>query len=145
MKIFTTDRSCSPIEEAASLGTQLLEFLDNIIVTLGADGILIVRRGLATDKFRKTVDKNYQISARHYPAEYIKDFINVSGAGDCFASGFIRGMLAQQSEEICMSIGFASAKKALYSSSAVPTKIFDRSHSSWKTPAVYNTLNNNAQ
>lgn len=132
LKISTTNVWSNPIEEAAHLGTKLLEFLDNIIVTLGPDGILIVKRSLTTDRSK--------ISIRHYPTEQIKDFINVSGAGDCFASGLIAGLVAQEPEEICVSIGFASAKKALYSSAAVPREIFDRSHIAWRTPAIYKTM-----
>lgn len=119
---------------------KLADNIQNIIITLGSDGILIVRRGLASDYFNEPYNKNVQVSIRHYPTNEIKDFVNVNGAGDCFASGFIAGMIAKQPEEICVAIGFASAKTALYSSAAVPREIFQRNHAAWKTPAFYKTL-----
>lgn len=109
-------------------------------MTLGPDGIVIVRKGLAKDNLIMSADGNEQLYVRHYPIVEVKDFINVSGAGDCFASGFIAGMVAGKPEEICVSIGFATAKTALYSQSAVPNEIFKRDHESWKTPALYTTL-----
>lgn len=140
LKIDCNGNSQNPINEAAKVGIKLAKYIDNIIVTLGSDGIVIIRRGLANDNFTKTGVKNAEISARHYPAQEIKDFINVSGAGDCFASGFIAGMIAQEPEDICVSIGFASAKTALYSSAAVPKEIFQKNHKAWKTHAFFKTL-----
>lgn len=119
---------------------KLADYIQNIIITLGSDGIVIVRRGLASENFNEYDNINDQVSIRHYPTKEIKDFVNVSGAGDCFASGFIAGMVAKQPEEICVAIGFASAKTALYSSAAVPREIFQMNHEAWKTPAFYKTL-----
>lgn len=140
LNIPTTSEKSNPIQEAVGIGTKLLEFLENIIVTLGPDGVVIIRRGLASENFSKSSNKKAQISVRHYPTEEIENFVNVSGAGDCFASGFIAGMTAEKSEEICVSIGFASAKTAINSNAAVPYKIFERSHKAWTTPASYNVL-----
>lgn len=39
------------MEQAGNIAKQLLKHLDNIIVTLGPKGIVIGRRGLATDPF----------------------------------------------------------------------------------------------
>lgn len=140
LKIVTSRNQFNPVEEAADIGLKLVENIHNIIITLGSDGIVIVRRGLASDTFNESYNKNTPVSIRHYPTDKIKDFVNVSGAGDCFASGFIAGMIAQEPEEICVAIGFASAKTALYSSAAVPTEIFQKNHEAWKTPTFYKTM-----
>lgn len=49
-----------------------------------------------------------------------EDIINVSGAGDSFASGFIAGMLQGWTASECVWKGMISARCALKSPSAVP-------------------------
>lgn len=138
--ISTTESSFDKIKDAARIGMKLQRFIANIIVTLGSDGIVIIRKGSANDNFNKPLNVNLQVTARHYAIEEIKDVVNVSGAGDCFASGLIAGMLEEQPEAICVSIGFSSAKSALFSSAAVPQKIFERNHEAWQKSTPYKTL-----
>ncbi|CAG9823377.1 unnamed protein product [Phaedon cochleariae] len=127
------------MQEAAHISMKLLNFIDNILVTLGSDGLLIARRGSATDNFQE----NLQLSSehvRHYPIEEIHDLVNVSGAGDCFSSGFIAAAISGMPEEVCVSVGFAAAKLALQCQAAVPIEMFDKGHECWKTPAKYQTI-----
>lgn len=77
---------------------------------------------------------------RHYPTKEITTVVNVSGAGDCFTSGFISALVSGESEEVCVSVGFAAAQLALQSQAAVPKNIVDKSHKSWQSRALYNTI-----
>ncbi|KAG5878902.1 hypothetical protein JTB14_023559 [Gonioctena quinquepunctata] len=130
----------SEIRQAAELSIKLLNYgIDNIIVTLGAKGVLIIRKGLATDKFLMN-EPTAGEHIRFYPTEAIQDLVNVSGAGDCFASGFAVALISGMSEKVCVSVGFAAAKLALQSQSAVPKEIFYRSHPSWKRSALYKDI-----
>lgn len=128
----------SELEEAAEIAYRFTDYVDNVIVTLGPQGIIICRKGEATDPLLKT--KSAKVSVRHYPVKERNDFVNVNGAGDCFASGFIAALLQNYPENKCVSVGFASALMALYSQSPVPDKIFDKHHESWGIEANFITL-----
>ncbi|XP_050514555.1 uncharacterized protein LOC126889889 isoform X2 [Diabrotica virgifera virgifera] len=129
----------SGLEDIAKLTERVVNYVDNVIVTMGHQGILIGRKGFATDSFQQKVT-NEKFGARHYPTKEITHLVNVSGAGDCFASGFICALVSGKSEEICISVGFAAAELALFSESAVPKSMFDPSHESWNVPAKYTTI-----
>uniref|UniRef100_A0A6P7H963 Uncharacterized protein LOC114347715 n=1 Tax=Diabrotica virgifera virgifera TaxID=50390 RepID=A0A6P7H963_DIAVI len=129
----------SGLEDIAKLTEKVVNYVDNVIVTMGHQGILIGRKGFATDSFQQKVT-NEKFGARHYPTKEITHLVNVSGAGDCFASGFICALVSGKSEEICISVGFAAAELALFSESAVPKSMFDPSHESWNVPAKYTTI-----
>lgn len=77
---------------------------------------------------------------RHYPGDIVRDVRNVSGAGDNFASGFAAAAILNAPEQVCMSVGFAAARLALLSDSAVPDKIFNTSHPSWNQKAKYHNI-----
>lgn len=119
--------------------------IENVIVTLGALGVLIVRRhgvqkcfysGTAPATYVDSVTKaNHQ--ARFYAAQKIGKIVNVSGAGDSFNSGFIAAMIRGHTEPTCVSVGFEAAKSALQSQGAVPKTYFDFEHSCWSKTAHY--------
>lgn len=111
--------AASTLDEAVYLAKCLAALIENVIVTLGSSGVLIARRGLASDPFLKD-QQTGEIHVRHYPCKVVEDFVNVSGAGDCLASGIIIGILKGLSETRCLSIGLSAAQSALYSKSAVP-------------------------
>lgn len=117
----------------------MIKYIDNVIVTLGSKGILIARKALATDTFLHK-NSNNEVHIRHYPTCEVTNLVNVSGAGDCFASGFITALTSNKSEEICVSVGFAAAILALQSECAVPEAIFDKSHECWNIPAKYKSI-----
>ncbi|XP_050294346.1 uncharacterized protein LOC126734680 [Anthonomus grandis grandis] len=126
------------LEEAAALAKVLVPYIDNVIVTLGPQGVLIARKGEATDSL--LCNNLTSVSVRHYPQKILSDIINVSGAGDCFASGFVAAHLKNLHEARCVSVGFAAAKSALYADSPVPNNLFDSEHVSWKIDASFVTL-----
>lgn len=87
----------------------LSDIVDILIVTLGPKGVLTSRR---------TAKGNLEM--RLYPVKEINNIVNVSGAGDCFASSFISGVLAKSVESKCIAIGYKSATQALLSKTTVP-------------------------
>lgn len=77
---------------------------------------------------------------RYYHSEPIKTIVNVSGAGDSFSSGFIAGMLRGLPEDVCISVGFEAANKALHSKNAVAEFYFDDKHHCWHTASPFQPL-----
>lgn len=77
-----------------------------VLVTMGSLGVL-----LATAS-----------AVRFYPAPRVGGIVNVSGAGDSFASGFVAALIDGQSEAVCVSVGFTAAAAALRSRGAVPDR-----------------------
>lgn len=80
----------------------------------------------------------YQL--RYYHSEPVKGVVNVSGAGDSFSSGIIAAMLRGLPEDVCISVGFEAANKALHSKNAVAEFYFDSTHSCWKSSAPFQPL-----
>ncbi|XP_052753827.1 uncharacterized protein LOC113523000 [Galleria mellonella] len=98
--------------EITQLAKIVLKKIRVLIITIGAKGLIIV-----------TSNENGDPEARLYPAETIDNIINVSGAGDCFAGGYIFGLLSGLDESCCVTVGFQAAKAALLSKTTVPSEI----------------------
>ncbi|XP_055911932.1 uncharacterized protein LOC129945960 [Eupeodes corollae] len=117
-------------KELIPFAKKVLESIDEhfhcILLTLGAHGVIVDRRKtqnlLDIDGDQKILGR----SIRFYPTEEITKLVNVSGAGDSFASGFIANMLRGKSEEECIALGFFAAQKALQTDGAVPKEYFDK-------------------
>lgn len=116
------------VEKAAKAAQSLACHIDNILVTLGPEGVLIARKGHAGDSPMENAHLEGKPSVRHYPVQGKTQVINVSGAGDCFASGFIAGLLQNCSESQCVSAGFSAAVAALQSQDPVPEAFFKGQH-----------------
>ncbi|KAJ8979175.1 hypothetical protein NQ317_018997 [Molorchus minor] len=139
LNIAANEPSRCKIKQAAILARKLANYVENVIVTLGPSGVLIARKGLSNEPFLKVVEDG-EINVRHYPGKVVNNLVNVSGAGDCLASGVIAGILSDSTEEKCLSVGFAAAHTSLYSKSAVPVEIFNRNHSSWNISETFQIL-----
>lgn len=100
------------------IASQIVEF---IIVTIGAKGVVTVKHD------KSNIDKTLLVN--HYPVEALSQVESVSGAGDCFASGFIHGMILGLTEAQSMYIGFQSAKQALFCKNTVPQNLSFATHS----------------
>lgn len=87
------------------------DVVDILVVTLGPKGVLTSRR-FAKGNFKM----------RLYPVKEINNVVNVSGAGDCFASSFISALLAKSVEPKCIALSYQSATQALLSKTTVPQK-----------------------
>lgn len=126
---------------------QLLDLVDNIVVTLGPKGVLLMRKN-STDPF---MDKNRRYISRAadkicvpthklYEIEKIANIVNLSGAGDGFNVGFITAFIKGQPEDICISVGFECAKSAMRAESAVPTAFVNKEHSCWTRSAPFQMI-----
>lgn len=99
------------LNEVLKLAIIVSKSIEFIIVTLGEKGVLTVK------------NRSGSIRARFYPASVIRNVENVSGAGDCFTSGFIAGMLTNNKESVNVNIGYQSAKHALLCKNTVPSNL----------------------
>ncbi|XP_065215104.1 uncharacterized protein LOC135841833 [Planococcus citri] len=96
------------ITEARDLSLRLLPLIPNMMVTLSRHGILMVT--LKQDKPKAT----------YYKAIELNSIENVSGVGDCLASGYIAAMLNGCAESDCVRVGLNAAVQSLLSLQTVP-------------------------
>lgn len=134
------------IQKIKEASADVTQHIDNIIVTLGSNGVVMTRK-FTPENFRFFDEKsNYigsdqtEIQHRYYNVEKMSNIVNVSGAGDSFNSGFIAAMINGSPEDICMSVGMKSAKVAIKSIGPVPDFYFDKNHECWHSPASYKTI-----
>lgn len=112
-------------------------YIPNIIITLGELGLIVARKNTASDALLTREETSETVQIRHYPVQKLTDIANVSGAGDCFASGMVWAMLKGYSEERSVAIGFAAAKASLYCTIAVPHNLLDNCRESLDATAPY--------
>lgn len=98
------------LEEIINLSKIVLNYIHVLLVTRGSAGVVTI----------KAVEHNKKIEVRHYIPEVLNTLENVSGAGDCFSSGFINGLLLGLNEFESIGAGFCAAKDALLSKKTVP-------------------------
>lgn len=133
----------SHVTELKALAAHVNEYVDNILVTLGSNGLLIVRKCDANVPFYReghgfaVAQNECKSTFRLYPAHSIDDVVNVSGAGDSFNSGFITAAIRYRSEATCVAVGFQGAITALRSNAAVPQEYFGLEHKCWHQEASY--------
>ncbi|XP_075158010.1 uncharacterized protein LOC142231280 [Haematobia irritans] len=110
---------------------------DCIVVTLGQHGVVLCLNSSIDPyqcsmfkKHRYIVDTSQPAESNKriifFPTPYvIKNVVNVSGAGDSFAGGFISGLLKEYTITQSLALGFMAASKALQTASAVPREYFE--------------------
>lgn len=141
----TVDQS-ELLKTITQAATFVSEHIDNVVVTLGPLGVLIVgRRSNANCRLYSPTgayvsERGQTTSARFYAARKFNRIVNVSGAGDSFTSGFIAAMIRGNTEGVCVSVGFEAAGSALMSRGAVPDRYFDVQHSCWKSSASFECI-----
>lgn len=125
------------------------KYVDCILVTLGANGVLLVRKETGESRFfnaasayLKPPAHTRRMQSRFYRVQPVSNVVNVSGAGDSFTAGFLAAMIRAKPEEVCVSVGRESAKAALRSHSAVPAKYFASNHLCWTHTAEFTTVPN---
>ncbi|XP_055305560.1 uncharacterized protein LOC129570133 [Sitodiplosis mosellana] len=151
LKIDKTDEeklfkgNTSFMEHTKKCCDEVSRYIDNVIVTLGANGVLVTNKNTSKHKFfdaslryNKPINENLPVQHRMYNVE--NDIVNVSGAGDSFTVGFITAMINSCREDICISVGMESAKAALKSESPVPNNYFHSDHECWRQPASHKLL-----
>ncbi|CAG5017922.1 unnamed protein product [Parnassius apollo] len=104
------------VKEITLLCKIVSQFVEVLIVTMGDKGVITVTKNINN----KNETHNKILEVRSYTVHKLNNVDNVSGAGDCFASGFVHGVLLGYSEPYCVSLGFEAAKSALLCESTVP-------------------------
>ncbi|XP_052747570.1 uncharacterized protein LOC112053771 isoform X2 [Bicyclus anynana] len=104
------------LDEIIELSKIILQFVTMLIVTRGSKGAITIKHANSEKRNVKELD------VKVYSTEILDTVENVSGAGDCFASGFIHGMLQNFTESQCITVGFETAKQALSCKENVPLK-----------------------
>lgn len=122
--IIANDREIMALFEnhASDLNKALHDVATNIlqttVVTLGADGAAVVE-GIMSDPRGRSKRSDYVTFAPARPVEVIIDLV---GAGDSFAAGYLvghaRGLLPEQ----CLSLGTACASEIIATNGARPTR-----------------------
>ncbi|KAM3609143.1 uncharacterized protein V6R79_010192 [Siganus canaliculatus] len=115
---------------AMTLSRPLLEHIHCLIVTLGANGLLVCGEydaGSVTLQPRKQKKKR-KLCALHYPAVSVteEEIMNVSGAGDSLAGALIAGIVKQRDTDSCVRMGILAARMSLASTHPIaPTLTLD--------------------
>lgn len=131
-----------------NISYHMTKHIDNILITMGKRGVLLVTKNdiqhpffidnenklSYTNKIEETVHHHF------YTTNNKVEIVNVSGAGDCLAGGFIYSMLKGKTEDICMSVAFNSALTSLISNRAVPEKFFNENDECWKRGACFEKI-----
>ncbi|XP_063992932.1 uncharacterized protein LOC135170804 [Diachasmimorpha longicaudata] len=123
------------VEVITDVAEKLAEHIPVVIATMGAQGVLIARKGSKSDVFyAKISDKlslmeTGDIQSRLYlPISTITEHsrgnkFSVSGCGDCLVAGITSGVLRGLNEESCVSLGLKAAGLSLESTDAVPLSL----------------------
>lgn len=137
---------------AGELMSKYLTSLSFLLVTMDKQGVLVARRTNKNDDekeltLKQTTSKQWtddhdddkknknktkdneleqhrQIHYKHFePTQLIERPVSGSGAGDCFAAGFISGYLDNLTLGQCVKRGFQASYKALNSMDTVPMEL----------------------
>ncbi|XP_060891745.1 uncharacterized protein zgc:136858 [Labrus mixtus] len=108
------------LSAAVALSRPLLEHLHCLVVTLGANGVLVCgehEAGSVNMQPRKQ-KRRRQLCALHFPAVTVtaEETVNVSGAGDSLAGALMAGILQQRDTDSCVRMGLLAARLSLISS-----------------------------
>lgn len=118
------------------IGPELLKSVDNVLVTLGDRGVILLTNHDPKDSYFSRSGDQFVYAIGEGDAKRPRGLlyamednggrlepegiVNVSGAGDSFTSGFITAMLEGLTGNQCIWKGMAAARCALQSQSAVP-------------------------
>ncbi|XP_018540061.1 uncharacterized protein zgc:136858 isoform X2 [Lates calcarifer] len=104
---------------AVALSRPLLEQLHCLVVTLGANGVLVCGEHNAgsVNLQPRNQKRRRQLFAVHYPALTVtaEETMNVSGAGDSLAGALMAGILQRQDTDTCVRMGLLAAWLSLAS------------------------------
>ncbi|KAM6284192.1 uncharacterized protein M6G45_001983 isoform 2-T2 [Spheniscus humboldti] len=117
------------VQTAMALACPLLAHLHCVVVSLGADGVLLCGKSLAGSiSLRPGAHEQTaaaSLCATHYPAIHIsrEEIVNVSGAGDSLMAGILAGMLAKHDTDTCVQMGLLAASLSLRSYEPISPEI----------------------
>lgn len=84
-------------DDATASATALLDVAETVVVTCGADGAIVARRGV----------EPFRVDA------HAVDVVNTLGAGDAFAAGFLASRVAGRDDEVSAAAGTVAAAAAV--------------------------------
>ncbi|ESO85355.1 hypothetical protein LOTGIDRAFT_221393 [Lottia gigantea] len=121
---------------------RLVEKIPVVIVTLGQYGVLLCKK-MQNNTTKTTISFQVEgkLEAKHYPAYNVapEEIVSVSGAGDCFISAFVNGVIHGHHHDDCVKLGLFAAELSLRSSEAVPQTIHPEDFSLSKMDSVLAT------
>ncbi|XP_072001353.1 uncharacterized protein [Engystomops pustulosus] len=144
------------VDTAISLSLPLLESIQCVIVTLGAQGVLLCghrRAGTVSLRVNDKVSRD-DLCAVHYPAAPIppEEIINVSGAGDSLMAGLLTGILAEYDTDTCVRMGLLAARLSLRSRgpisqliSPISVSLQQVAEEKWPPPRVWSISPSNGK
>ncbi|XP_068595002.1 uncharacterized protein zgc:136858 [Brachionichthys hirsutus] len=104
---------------AVTLSRPLLEHLHCLVVTLGANGLLVCGEhdSGSVNLQPRIQKKRRRLCALHYPALTVsaEEIVNVSGAGDSLAGAIMVGIHQQKDTDRCVRMGLLAARLSLLS------------------------------
>ncbi|XP_035521703.1 pseudouridine-metabolizing bifunctional protein C1861.05 [Morone saxatilis] len=115
---------------AVALSRPLLEHLHCLVVTLGANGLLVCGEhdGGSVNLQPRKQKRRRQLCALHYPALTVtaEETMNVSGAGDSLAGALMSGIVKGRDTDSCVRMGLLAARLSLGSPHPIaPTLTLD--------------------
>ncbi|KAG8012781.1 Pseudouridine-metabolizing bifunctional protein C1861.05 [Nibea albiflora] len=115
---------------AVALSRPLLEHLHCLVVTLGANGLLVCGEhdAASVNLQPRKQKRRRRLCALHYPALTVtaEETMNVSGAGDSLAGALMVGILQHQETDSCVRMGLLAARLSLASPHPIaPTLTLD--------------------
>jgi bifunctional ADP-heptose synthase (sugar kinase/adenylyltransferase) len=114
------------LHSCVDLCQDLLRTVQVVLVTLGEEGSLLVRRGSANEQLPLRNDNevkeagSFVTSAKFYPVQKAENVVCVSGAGDCFAAAFISSVIRGGTQDRAVAAGIQAAKFCLGYTRSVP-------------------------
>lgn len=124
-----------PLQDIELAATWLLQShlprLACLLVTLDTRGVLILLRSGALELMNARLMRDHPLQSpdvplrsKHLPAPILQDKPrSASGAGDCFAAGFVSGLLRDLSLAGCTDLAFQAAQLALQDPNPIPVTL----------------------
>ncbi|EDO34183.1 predicted protein, partial [Nematostella vectensis] len=112
------------IEECLLLAQPLLAHIHCLVVTLGKNGVLVLRDTTADLPFPSKKNPRIPamhhglVSAVHYPAPDVH-VINVTGAGDSMTAAMVMSIILGHAPDDCVKLGLVAAYHSLQSKDAI--------------------------
>ncbi|XP_048590104.1 pseudouridine-metabolizing bifunctional protein C1861.05 [Nematostella vectensis] len=129
------------IEECLLLAQPLLAHIHCLVVTLGKNGVLVLRDTTADLPFpskknpRTPAMHHGLVSAVHYPAPDVH-VINVTGAGDSMTAAMVMSIILGHAPDDCVKLGLVAAYHSLQSKDAIAKSLSRSSFTVDSVPQV---------
>ncbi|XP_012554630.1 uncharacterized protein LOC100197220 isoform X1 [Hydra vulgaris] len=113
------------INNCVHYADECAQYVNNLIVTLGKHGVLVLTRAPFDEPFSYELVNN-ALSAKLYPSSkesFSLQIKNASGAGDSFVAGVVFGILQKYDADTCIRSGLLAANLSLQSYNAISEEV----------------------